>query len=185
MSALTVDSAGLAAARAEYDRLRQLEAIFHAAATRLDSARASVHRSVAERLAFRVQEWLADVTNGRYTSVRIDPDTLTVYIAGPDDPEVDSDEDSQGAADVVRLLLRLALYLRERDGEAGPLLLDDVLTHSDPLRAKRTVEVLAKIARRDHHQVILFATQEVDGFPATVRLESTRAAPNPSPQVTP
>ena len=184
LSVLTVDSSGYAAAQAEYDRLRHLESIFGEAATRLDSARASVHRTLAERLAFRVQEWLGDVTDGRYTSVRIDPETMTVYISGPDDPEVDSDEDSQGTSDVVRLLLRLALYQRKRGGEAGPLLLDDVLTHSDPQRAKRTVEILAKIAKRGH-QVILFATQEVDGFPATVHLMSTQVAPRPSGQVTP
>jgi hypothetical protein len=184
LAVLTVDSSGHASARAEYDRLKHLESIFRETATRLDSARASVHRTLAERLAFRVQEWLGDVTDGRYTSVRIDPDTMTVYISGPDDPEVDSDEDSQGTSDVVRLLLRLALYQRKRGGEAGPLLLDDVLTHSDPLRAKRTVEILAKIAKRGH-QVILFATQEVEGFPATAHLVSTREAPRASSQVVP
>jgi uncharacterized protein YhaN len=184
MSVLTVDSSGHAGAHSEYERLRRLELIFREAATRLDSARASVHRALAERLAYRVQDWLRDVTEGRYTSVRIDPDTMTVYIAGPADPEVDSDEDSQGTSDVVRLLLRLALYERERGGEAGPLLLDDVLSHSDPQRAKRTVEILAKIAKHGN-QVILFATQEVEGFPATVHLVSTRVSPKPSAQVAP
>jgi hypothetical protein len=183
LSVLTVDSSRHAGARAEYDRLRHLEWIFNETATRLDSARASVHRALAEHLAYRVEDWLGHVTAGRYTSVRVDPDTMTVYISGPDDPEVDSDEDSQGTSDLVRLLLRLALYQRKRGGEAGPLLLDDVLSHSDPLRAKRTVEILARIAKQGH-QVILFATQEVDGFPATVHLVSTRDAPRPSPQVT-
>jgi uncharacterized protein YhaN len=85
---------------------------------------------------------------------------------------------------VVRLLLRLALYERERDGEAGPLLLDDVLSHTDPERARRTVEILANIAKHGD-QVILFATQEVEGFPATVHLLSTRVPPRASSQVAP
>ena len=169
LSAHTVDSAGHAAAQAEYDRLRHLESILRETRTRLESARTSAHIALADRLAYQIRDWLRDVTDGRYTSVRIDPDTMTVYIAGPADPEVDSDEDSQGTSDVVRLLLRLALYQRKRGGEAGPLLLDDVLSHSDPLRAKRTVEILARIAKHGN-QVILFATREIEGFPATIHL---------------
>jgi DNA repair exonuclease SbcCD ATPase subunit len=168
---------GYDAASAECDRLRRLDTVLAATVSRLDSARAAVYQAVAAELEHHVQDWLGDVTDGRYTSVHIDPEWLDVRIAGPDEPEVDAFEDSQGTSELVQLLLRLALFLRGRGTEHGPLLLDDSFAHLDSERATALVDVLAKIAKRHKHQVILFTTREATPGSATVRLTGTRDEP--------
>jgi uncharacterized protein YhaN len=171
-------AAGLEVAQTEFDHFDELATVFATAISRLESARTAVHQQVAQELEFQVGDWLRDVTAQRYTDVRIDPDTLEVYISGPDDPEVNALEDSQGTADQVQLLLRLALFVRSRGNHGGPLLLDDVLAHGDPARSIEMLKILGRIADRGH-QVVVFTTQRVDGFPATVRLAGTAVEPDP------
>ena len=177
MSPVAPMSATYDAARTECDRLRRLDTVFTTTITRLEMARAAVYHNVAADLEFHLRDWLGDVTGGRYTSVRIDPESLSVFIAGPDDPEVDAFEDSQGTSELVQLLLRLALFLRARGSERGPLILDDVLAHLDRERAAAVIGVLAKIARQKH-QVILFTTHEPAAGGQTARLTGTRDEPD-------
>jgi hypothetical protein len=177
LAALAGNEAELARAQREYDRLRRLDWTLDQAATRLESARTLSYVVAARELGIHLGTWLRDVTDGRYTSVRIDPDTLTVYIGGDQDPEVDAFQDSVGTSDQVALLLRLALYVHAKADKPGPLLLDDVIAHSDPARSARTMGVLDYIARLGH-QVILFTTQEVPGHPATAYLHGPRRSPS-------
>jgi hypothetical protein len=177
LAALAGNDAELARAQLEYDRLRRLAWTLEQAATRLESARTLSYVVAARELGIHLGTWLRDVTDGRYTSVRIDPDTLTVYIGGDQDPEVDAFQDSVGTSDQVALLLRLALYVHAKADKPGPLLLDDVIAHSDPARSARTMGVLDYIARLGH-QVILFTTQEVPGHPATAYLHGPRRSPS-------
>ena len=76
----------------------------------------------------------------------------------------------------MQLLLRLALFLRARGSERGPLVLDDVLAHVDAERAAAMVDVLAKVAKHKH-QVILFTTHEVAAAAQVARLTGTRNDP--------
>jgi DNA repair exonuclease SbcCD ATPase subunit len=176
MSAVAPVAATYDAAWTECDRLRRLDTVFTTTIARLEAARAAMYHNVQAELEFHLRDWLGDVTGGRYTSVRIDPESLSVFIAGPDDPEVDAFEDSQGTSELVQLLLRLALFMRARGSERGPLILDDVLAHLDPERAAAMVGILAKIARQKH-QVILFTTHEPAAGVQTIRLISTRDDP--------
>ncbi len=177
MSVIAPTADGYDAASAECDRLQRLDTALAATVSRLDAARAAVYQAVAAELEYHVQDWLGDVTDGRYTSVHIDPEWLDVRIAGPDEPEVDAFEDSQGTSELVQLLLRLALFLRARGTEHGPLLLDDSFAHLDSERATALVDVLAKIATAHRHQVILFTTREASRGSATIRLTGTRDEP--------
>ncbi len=176
VSVVAPKAATYGAAWAEYDRLRRIDTVLATTVSRLEAASAAVHHNAAAELEFHLRDWMCDVTGGRYTSVRIDPESLDVFIAGPDDPEVEAFEDSHGTSELVRLLLRLALFLRARGSERGPLVLDDVLAHMDPERAAAMVDVLAKIAKHKH-QVILFTTHEVAPGMEVARLTGTRDDP--------
>ena len=162
------------AARTEFRRLERLDRILDQAVGRLRAAQTAIHRQLAIDLERRLGEWVVDVTANRYTSVRVDNESLSVYLGGPHEPEVDALLTSHGAAEQVRLLLRLALFHNRCAG--GPLLLDDVLAHASPRRARAVVGLLAKLVGRDN-QVVLFTTHEIADFPVWRRLTSTRENP--------
>jgi hypothetical protein len=168
---------GYDAASAECDRLRRLDTVLAATVSRLDSARAAVYQAVAAELEHHVQDWLGDVTDGRYTSVHIDPSGSTC--ASPDltSRKWTPSRTPRARRNWCSCCFRLALFLRGRGTEHGPLLLDDSFAHLDSERATALVDVLAKIAKRHKHQVILFTTREATPGSATVRLTGTRDEP--------
>jgi hypothetical protein len=163
-------------ARDELRRLKRLDWILDQASTRLRAARTTLYQRLAIELEGRLMEWVVDVTTNTYTSVRVDPESLSVYLRGPREPEVDALKTSHGTAEQARLLLRLALFHNRCAEHGGPILLDDVLAHASPRRAKAIVDILTKLADRGN-QVILFSTHEIAGVPVWRRLTSTRDDP--------
>lgn len=135
--------------------LRQLEALRRASACIEEAAR-RVHRNVAPRLAGGVGSRLALLTEGRYSEVNVDAERFAVTLRTPERPDlVPLDALSRGTRDQVALLLRLTLA--EILGEAGepvPLLLDDPLLSSDPLRRAGALDFLLNLARQGNQVVI-------------------------------
>lgn len=105
----------------------------------------------------RAADGLSRVTGGRYGRIDLGPaeDAPLLRPREAEGAVPAGHPISRGTLDQVYLCLRLALVEHlEADGEALPLLLDDVLLHWDEERRERGFEVLGRIAER--RQVMLF-----------------------------
>ncbi len=129
--------------------------VLHLAAGLIDH---TLERYLEERqpaVLQRAETHLATITDGRYTTIRLDPadesnPQLTVVDAKgrPHEPR----GLSRGTVEQVYLCLRLALA--EQHHQSLPLLLDDILVNFDPERAETTTRVLHQVAQTQ--QVIVF-----------------------------
>jgi uncharacterized protein YhaN len=125
----------------------------------LRKAEERVQRDIAPVLAAGLRQWLADVTQGRYTDARVDPSDLNVQVLGPDHQWHDAHLLSHGTAEQIYLLLRIVLAeILVTSGETCLLLLDDVLVQSDRVRKRSVLNVIAAISRT--RQVILQTQEE-------------------------
>jgi uncharacterized protein YhaN len=148
----------LAAAQTESERIARLSRTLTLTLDFLRRAEQRVHRDIAPVLAAGLRQWLADVTQGRYTDARVDPSDLCVQVLGPDNQWRNVQLLSHGTAEQIYLLLRVVLAERlTTAGETCPLLLDDVLVQCDQARKRALLNIILAISRTQ--QVILF-TQE-------------------------
>jgi hypothetical protein len=106
------------------------------------------------RLAEVVSEVFADLTGGRYTTVRIDPGTLGLSVDGPERLDVPAAGLSRGTRDQLWLALRVAILETLAPERALPLVLDDPFLHFDDERLALAGRALARVGER--HQVLLF-----------------------------
>jgi hypothetical protein len=106
------------------------------------------------RLAEVVSEEFADLTGGRYTTVRIDPGTLELAVDGPERLNVAAADLSRGTRDQLWLALRVAILETLAPERALPLILDDPFLHFDDERLALAGRALARVGER--HQVLLF-----------------------------
>jgi hypothetical protein len=149
----------LAVAQIESERVVRLGRTLTLARDFLHRAEERVHRDVAPVLAAGLRQWLADVTQGRYTDARVDPSNLSVQVLGPDHQWRDAHRLSHGTAEQIYLLLRIVLAeLLVTTGETCPVLLDDVLVQSDRARKRSLLNVIAAISRT--RQMILLTQEE-------------------------
>ncbi len=149
----------LDSARAELDRVMQLQATLTLARRFLEAAQDRVHRDIAPVLAASLRPWLPGVTVGRYTDVLVDPSTLQVEVCGPSRDWHPAHRLSYGTAEQVYLLLRIALADHlTRGHDTCPLILDDVTVHADAARTSEILALLLKIS--EQRQVILFTQEE-------------------------
>ena len=118
-----------------------------------------LHRDFAPRLNARVSQAVAKATGGKYTRVVIDQ-SLGVRLEDRDQGRLVALSDlSNGAIDLVYLIVRLELLelLCDQDGQTRvPVLLDDSFAQLDDLR---TARLLAYLRQRDEAgtQVLLFS----------------------------
>lgn len=147
-----------ARAEAELARLRRLDETVRTTDEFLAHARDRVHRDIAPRLKRSVERWLPRVTGERYDEATVDPATLRVRVRGAGGPWRDAALLSQGTAEQVYLLLRVAMaeHLVTTD-EPAPLLLDDPTVQTDRHRTRALLELLHALSRE--RQVVVF-TQE-------------------------
>jgi exonuclease SbcC len=149
----------LAAAQSESERVVRLGRTLTLALDFLRRAEERVHRDIAPVLAAGLRQWLADVTQGRYTDARVDPSDLSIQVLGPDHQWRDAHRLSHGTAEQIYLLLRIVLAERlVRAGETCPLLLDDVLVQCDRVRKRSLLNVISAVSRA--RQVILLTQEE-------------------------
>jgi DNA repair protein SbcC/Rad50 len=150
----------LAHARAELDRLERLEEVLDTTRGFLVDAQERVHRTIAPLLAEKLQIRLAQITDGRYREVTVDPESLHVQVRDAEGRWRDASVLSHGTAEQIYLLLRVAMAeVLTPVGASCPLLLDDTTVHSDSDRTLAVLDVLHEVSA--DHQVVLF-TQEQD-----------------------
>jgi energy-coupling factor transporter ATP-binding protein EcfA2 len=134
--------------------LRQLTALRRATEL-IEAASRVTHREIAPRLADSLGSRLSLLTGARYVEVNVDTDHFALGLLSRERPDmVPLDAVSQGTRDQVALLLRLALCeVLGGGGERTPLLLDEPLLTSDPLRRDLFIEFLHDLSAT--HQVLL------------------------------
>ena len=87
----------------------------------LEKAQERVLRDIAPILTRTMLEWLPDVTNGRYTGCRIDPESLLVEVRAGRGRWREANRLSHGTVEQVYLLLRFALCRHlTKEGERCP-----------------------------------------------------------------
>lgn len=120
-----------------------------------------VYTDLKEQIIPQVEEKagsiLQKITRGKYKTVAINKEDLTVTVEMPD-KTVDTVSLSQGTKDQLFLSVRIALSEVLSGGKRLPLLFDESFYTSDENRLKETFSVLKEIARDT--QVILFTHNE-------------------------
>ena len=143
--------AAQAAAIAEDKLTRLRAAVEEYAVTKLaiEVLRAEMDRYADEHQGPILQKTSAHFqrfTLGAYAGVRVLEDAL-ICVRG-DGSEVPIDKLSDGTRDQLYLALRLASFDRQKQsGALLPLVLDDILVHSDDDRARAILQSLAEVAR--------------------------------------
>jgi DNA repair exonuclease SbcCD ATPase subunit len=134
--------------------MQQLKAL-RRAADLIEAASRVTHREIAPRLAESLGSRLSLLTDSRYVEVNVDTDHFALGLLGRERPDmVPLDAVSHGTRDQVALLLRLALCeVLGGGGERTPLLLDEPLLTSDPVRRDVFIEFLHDLSTT--HQVLL------------------------------
>ena len=147
-------------AKAERTRVERLDQTLGTAVRFLEAAQDRVHRDIAPVLRATVLERLDQVTGGRYTDCRVDPESLEVEVADAEGRWRAARLLSHGTAEQLYLLLRVALarHLTEPAGETCPLILDDVVSASDSERKRQLLDTLLSIS--ESTQVILFTHED-------------------------
>ena len=147
-------------AEAERTRVERLDQTLGTAVRFLEAAQERVHRDIAPVLRATVLERLDQVTGGRYTDCRVDPESLKVEVADGEGRWRPARWLSHGTAEQLYLLLRVALarHLTEPAGETCPLILDDVVSAADSARKRQLLETLLSIS--ESTQVILFTHED-------------------------
>ena len=145
---------------AELARVEGLDQTLGTAIHFLEAAQDRVHRDIAPVLRATVLECLEQVTSGRYTDCRVDPESLEVEVADADGRWRAARLLSHGTAEQLYLLLRVALarHLTKPAGEACPLILDDVVSAADSERKRQLLETLLSIS--ESTQVMLFTHED-------------------------
>lgn len=124
----------------------------------LTEASAELHREFAPRLNEAVGEIVAGLTEGRYSTVRIDEQGVIRALA-EGDRTAPLEALSGGTIDQFYLALRLALLdLVTEGGEPVPVILDDPFVQFDDDRARAAMEYLAAVSLE--RQVILLTCHQ-------------------------
>ena len=149
----------LAAAEGEQARVARLKDTLERTIGFLNKAQERVLRDIAPILTRTMLEWLPDVTNGRYTGCRIDPESLLVEVRARQGRWREADRLSHGTVEQVYLLLRFALCRHlTKEGERCPLILDDALAASDSDRKAAVLKTLQALG--ESTQVMLFTHED-------------------------
>ena len=151
----------LARAEADLDRVVALDDTLSQAQSFLEKAQERVHRTIAPVLRDTLNKWLPRTTGGRYAESVVDPATLEVRIRAAGGTWREAGLVSQGTAEQVYLLLRLALaeHLTRESGEVCPVVLDDVLVQTDDDRKEALLDLLHEIS--GERQIILFTMEQI------------------------
>ncbi|MGH7571022.1 MAG: ATP-binding protein [Gemmatimonadota bacterium] len=152
------DPSRLAAEIDSLDRAREetaLERDAHRLAYRtLLGCKDEFMRVATARLTGRIGTVFEDLSGGRYTDVRIDPQSFDVFVDGPERLGVAAADLSRGAQDQLYFALRVAVVEGLATDRALPLVLDDPFLHFDEERLGLAGRALRRLGER--HQILLF-----------------------------
>lgn len=147
---LEVEVEGLAA---EAERLAIERDAFRLAWTTLGACSGDFVRVMARRLEGLVSRIFADLTEGRYSEVQIDPRSLDLSVGSVEKVDVPATSLSRGTRDQLFLALRVAVLEVLSAERALPLVLDDPFLHFDRDRLSQAERTLARLG--ETHQILL------------------------------
>lgn len=143
--------------RAVMERWQKLSDLAEKASSILQEAKQQVHNNIAPLIAEPLSKDINQITDGRYSSVKVDPDSLEVKVDTPAGLR-SSASLSHGTAELLYLALRVRVLDLVTNDEPCPLLLDDATVHADEERTERILELLLEASRNS--QVILYTQEE-------------------------
>lgn len=124
------------------------------AAESLEKASEAVKKSVTPRLKATSGTLMGTLTGGKYRELGITPEFDITVNTGGATRSIDSL--SAGTKDAAYISLRLALINTLYKSERPPLLLDEILSQVDNIRAKNVLEMLGKYCENGS-QALLFS----------------------------
>lgn len=122
----------------------------------LEQAESNVRLTVSPYLSERSGELFAKMTDGKYTSLRVDPELNVGYISAERTSVTDGAYFSCGSAELAWFCLRLALHERLSASERIPMILDECFVYFDDIRLERILKCLEGIASQGT-QILLFS----------------------------
>ncbi|MFH1472459.1 MAG: AAA family ATPase [Nanoarchaeota archaeon] len=126
------------------------------AAKFLELAESEVHHKFTPAIERNSIPILKEITNGKYSDLKIEEDTLNIMIKAPEIKEyVDVFYLSQGARDQLYFTLRTVMSDLLSGNAAIPLILDDPFHNFDDTRLSKTITTLKQIAK--NKQIILIS----------------------------
>jgi exonuclease SbcC len=145
-------------AQTDLHRVERLERTLDLTQEFLEAAQERVHRDIAPVLRGTLVQWLPRITAGRYIDALVDPQTLEIKVNGAGGRLRDASLLSQGTAEQIYLLLRMAMAEHlATTGESCPLILDDVTVQCDRERTERLMDLLLDLSR--DRQIVLFSQE--------------------------
>jgi len=147
-------------AKATVDQLESFRGVLELAHGELARAAQDYQKRFAPKLELLMDESLSQISQGRYSKVRVDPKSLAVFLTAPElGDTIGVERLSTGTRDLVYLTLRVGIaQLMSRTGEKLPLLLDDPLVQFDRDRQEEALEYLTLLAEQT--QVFMFTKDE-------------------------
>jgi exonuclease SbcC len=161
--------------RGEVENLKRELRILDEGDRVLTEFRKQVNASIRPRLSELASEYIADLTDGRYTSIELAEDfTPTVIEDGEAKPVI-----SGGEEDILNLCMRLALshMLAERAGQQFSLLvLDEIFGSLDEGRRGNVLTLLEKLRKRFEQIIVITHLDDVkEGVQRLIEVEYNEA----------
>ena len=126
------------------------------AAKFLELAEVEVHQKFTPSIQKDSKPILKEITNGRYSELKIDEDTLDIKVKAPEVKDyVDVLFLSQGARDQLYFALRTVMSNLLSGDSNIPLILDDPFHNFDDPRLNKTIGTLKQIGK--NKQIILIS----------------------------
>lgn len=160
----------------DVERLRREVRIFDECDRVLTDFRKFVNSSIRPRMAELASEYLADLTDGRYSAVELAEDFTPTVVEDGEAKRVISG----GEEDILNLCMRISLshMLAERAGQNFSLLmLDEVFGSLDEGRRGNVLSLLEKLRKRFEQIVIITHLDDIkDGVQHLIQVEYEEAS---------
>ncbi len=157
--------------RAEVDKLRREVRVLDECDRILTDFRKFVNTTIRPRMAELASEYLADLTDGRYSAVELDDDFTPTVVEDGEPKRVISG----GEEDILNLCMRISLshMLAERAGQHFSLLmLDEVFGSLDEGRRGNVLSLLEKLRNRFEQILIITHLDDVkDGVQHLIQVD--------------
>ncbi len=122
----------------------------------LELAESEVHHKFTPAIENNSKQILKEITNGRYSDLKIEEDTLDIKIKEPEVKEyIDVSYLSQGTKDQLYFTLRTVMSDLLSGNTNIPLILDDPFHNFDNVRLAKTMNTINEIAK--NKQIILIS----------------------------
>ena len=116
-----------------------------------------IHAKAAPDLNERLGSIMSSLTNGKYSTVRVDEDMNVMVLDEKSGMMVDAERLSNGTVDQIYLALRLSIIDELLLSKKMPLIVDDCFIQYDDERLKEVLSYFAKLA--ENRQIIMFTCQ--------------------------